>query len=127
MNGFFTALRKYARFRGRSTRREYWQFMLVYLLITMALAVADRVLGLMVSPGSKAGLLGWLFTLSMLLPSLAVSIRRLHDRDLSAWFMLLGLIPLLGSAILLVLAALPGTRGDNRHGPDPLAEPETQA
>jgi uncharacterized membrane protein YhaH (DUF805 family) len=63
-----------------------------------------------------------LYLLAVLIPSIALSIRRLHDRDKSGWWFLLAFIPLIGALILLVWFALPGTAGNNRFGPDPLAK-----
>jgi len=62
-----------------------------------------------------------LIIFGFVLPMLAVAVRRLHDNDKSAWWVLLSLVPVLGSIALIVLLCLPGTQGTNRFGPDPLA------
>lgn len=120
--------RRYAEFSGRSRRKEYWMFALFYLLVMIVLNAifgtnqVERGAGTfvygsrLVGAGSWVGGLFWLVTL---IPSLAVSVRRLHDQDKSGWLLLLVLIPFLGWFALLVLMCLEGTRGGNRHGPDP--------
>jgi len=141
-------LRRYADFNGRSRRREYWMFALLNAIVavvwfglagaagvpfaTMADPTAD--------PGAFSsgllmviGLLGAVWVLAIIIPSIAVSVRRLHDRDMSGWWylglVLAGMIPMVGflaSLALLVLMALPGTPGPNRFGPDP-KDPSTAA
>lgn len=128
MNWMLLPYRRYAEFTGRSRRREYWMYVLFYFLVLLALnavfgsndvvrtptgfGYASRLMG-------GGGIIGTVFALASLVPSLAVSVRRLHDQDRSGWLLLLGLIPLLGGFALLVLMCLEGTRGTNRHGPDP--------
>lgn len=118
MNWFLAALKKYAVFSGRAQRAEYWYFFLFYLLIHIALVVIDRVTGLF-NAEAGVGLFGGVFALAMLLPSLAVSVRRLHDTDRSGWWLLIAFIPLIGGIILLIFAAQDGTLGDNRYGSNP--------
>ena len=119
MNWYLEVLKKYAVFSGRSRRKEYWYFALFCLLIFIALGVVDRPFGFFrIEAG--IGLLGAIFALLMFIPSLAVGVRRLHDTNRRAWFLLLYFIPFLGVIWLLVLCALKGTEGDNRYGPDPI-------
>src|ERR1700704_2953021 len=99
MSWFIIALKKYATFSGRSRRSEYWYFTLFYLLIYILLMLVDMATGIY-STESEIGLLTTLFALAMLLPSLAVTIRRLHDTGHSGWWILIGAIPLLGGLIL---------------------------
>src|SRR3546814_10468370 len=73
---------------------------------------------------NSGGLLTTLFVLAIIIPYLAVAVRRLHDPDRSGWWMLLSLIPLIGSIILLMFFVMGGTRGPNRFVPDPFDEPE---
>jgi uncharacterized membrane protein YhaH (DUF805 family) len=121
--------RRYFEFGGRSRRREYWMFFLFTLLVN---AVLEAVFGTRtggVGPnganfavsikGGTGGLISGLFALGSFIPSLAVSIRRLHDQDRGGWMLLLVLIPFLGWFALLVLMCLEGTRGPNRFGSDP--------
>jgi uncharacterized membrane protein YhaH (DUF805 family) len=113
-------LKKYAEFTGRARRKEYWMFVLLVFAIYVVAAIIDGILGM---GGMIAGAYGPLMTiaaLALLVPSIAVGIRRLHDTNRSGWWMLIGLIPIVGSIILLVFFVLEGTRGPNQYGPDPL-------
>jgi uncharacterized membrane protein YhaH (DUF805 family) len=128
MNWMLLPYRRYAEFSGRSRRREYWLYTLFLYLV---LAALDMLLGTndwtrtptgfgyASSLVGGGGIVAGLFALVSLVPSLAVSVRRLHDQDRSGWMLLLVLIPLLGAFALLVLMCLEGTRGPNRYGPDP--------
>ena len=137
MNWYVKALKQYVDFSGRARRREYWMFVLVNVVIVIVLSVIDTLLG---TGGFRAtagggsfyaanslGLLSGLYTLAVLLPSIAVTVRRLHDTDRSGWWILLGFIPIIGGIILLVFYVLEGTRGPNRFGPDPKAIEQTSA
>lgn len=101
-------MQKYANFSGRATRSEYWWFVLAYIIAYIVLAIVDYVLGVQ--------LLTAILSLGLLIPSIAVGVRRLHDLDKSGWWLLLGLIPLVG-LILIYWFAQPGTPGANRFGP----------
>lgn len=120
MEWFMQALRKYVVFSGRARRKEYWFFVLFSLLISIALMVLDTVFALASDSGIYLGFYP-LFSLAILLPSLAVTVRRLHDCERTGWWVLIGLIPLLGVLVLLVFMVQDGTRGDNQYGPDPKA------
>ena len=109
---------KYAQFSGRARRREYWMFFLFNLLVTVALLIVDAITGTLTPSG--LGLLSGLYTLAVLVPGIAVSIRRLHDTDRSGWWLLIGLVPLLG-IVLLVFMCFDGTPGDNQYGASPKA------
>lgn len=120
--------RRYAEFDGRSRRREFWSFVLFYWLVYVALNVAFGHPETLVRPWGGAttwgltgipALIGGLFWLASLVPSLAVSVRRLHDQGRSGWLLLLWLIPFFGWFALLVLFLLDGTEGPNRFGSDP--------
>src|SRR5664280_982085 len=88
MNWFVLALKKYAVFSGRAQRSEYWFFVLFNLLINVALSIADRSLGTY-SASARIGLLGGVFSLAMVVPSIAVAARRLHDTGRSGWWLFL--------------------------------------
>lgn len=118
MHGFMTALRRYAEFSGRSRRREFWGFALICVLVGIALVFVDVAMG-MYQPESGLGLLSGIFTLALLVPSVAVTVRRLHDIDRSGWWYLIGFIPLLGGIVLLVFSLRDGTSGSNRFGESP--------
>lgn len=112
VNGYIDALRKYATFSGRARRSEFWLFMLINVAIVIALAHADSWLG-------THKYLQHVFVLAMLLPSLAVTVRRLHDLDRSGHSIFLGMIPLVGGVILVVMLACDGRPYINEYGPDP--------
>lgn len=105
-------------FSGRARRREYWMFVLFAVLIEIVLGVIDYGLGTR-SMGSGIGLLGGIFALGILIQSIAVAVRRLHDTGRSGSWILINLLPILGSIIWLILMLLEGEPRDNRYGPDP--------
>ncbi|MBN9338642.1 MAG: DUF805 domain-containing protein [Comamonadaceae bacterium] len=118
MHWFLLALKKYATFSGRARRSEYWYFVLFYLIIFFALSIIDGITGSF-SAASGMGFLGGLLTLGLLLPSIAVGVRRLHDTGRSGWWLLLAVIPIVGAIVLLVFFAQDSAAGDNAHGPNP--------
>lgn len=118
MNWYIAALKKYADFSGRAQRSEYWYFLLFYILITLVLAVVDPLFGSF-HGNSGYGLFSSLFTLAMLIPSIAVGVRRLHDIDRSGWWMLMALLPLIGSIVLFVFFVQDSQAGENRFGANP--------
>ena len=118
MDEFKDALRNYANFSGRASQRQYWMYTLIYMAIYLVLAAVGAMLGDSALGGIFAMLLG-LFALALLLPSLAVTVRRLHDTDRSGWFLLLGMLPFV-NLYLLYLLVIRGTDGDNRFGPPPV-------
>ncbi|MDB5872365.1 MAG: hypothetical protein JWQ07_1807 [Ramlibacter sp.] len=105
-----TCLTKYADFNGRAARPEFWWFVLAQVVVSMILNMIIPVLG-------------GLFSLAMLVPSLAAGSRRLHDIGKSGWLQLLGLIPVIGWAVLIYWAAQPGEPGANQYGPPPATVP----
>ena len=119
-------LKRYADFSGRSRRREYWMFTLGYVLVFAMLVVVGSATGNFGDDGSgDLGLFFWLFmivAIALVIPSVAVQVRRFHDQDKSGWFALLGLIPYVGGLIILVFMLIEGTGGPNEYGPDPKAE-----
>jgi uncharacterized membrane protein YhaH (DUF805 family) len=119
MNWYVTVLKKYAEFTGRARRKEYWMFTLINILIFIVLGVVESMGGMTNSMG--LGVLSGLYSLAVLAPSLAVTVRRLHDTDRSGWWLLIGLIPLIGAIVLLVFMILDSEPGENRHGPSPKA------
>jgi len=112
-----TCFKKYATFSGRASRSEFWWFLLFVQGSSVVLQGLDTV---SFGGGMNAvPLFSSIFTLAVLLPSLAVWVRRLHDRNKSAWALLLWLIPVVGWIILLVWVASAGDAEDNRFGPAP--------
>ena len=120
MNWYITALKRYAVFEGRAQRQEYWFFLLFNILISIALSMLD---GALVVTGSGIGVLSLIYALAVFLPGLAVTVRRLHDTDRSGWWVLIGLVPVIGSIVLLVFMAIDGTPGPNRFGSNPKDQP----
>jgi uncharacterized membrane protein YhaH (DUF805 family) len=119
MNWYLEAVKnKYAVFDGRAHRQEFWYFILFYFLIYFALSIVDQVTGTF-SMETGAGLLSGIYALAMLVPSLAVGARRLHDTGRSGWWQLLMLIPILGGLILIFFFVLDSEPGDNQYGPNP--------
>ena len=114
-------LKRYAEFTGRSRRKEYWMFTLLAIGIYIVASILDRIVGMNGMIAGRYGPITTLAALGLLVPSLAVSIRRLHDSDRSGWWLLLGLVPMVGEIIVLVFMVLKGTRGANRFGADPKA------
>lgn len=113
-------LKKYAEFTGRARRKEYWLYVLLIIVLTVVASIIDRMLG-MKFIANVYGPVYLLVVLATLIPSLAVGVRRLHDTNRSGWWLLIGLIPLLGALVLLFFFVTEGTRGDNQYGPDPKA------
>ncbi|MBY8872021.1 DUF805 domain-containing protein [Micromonospora sp. PLK6-60] len=115
-----SVLSQYAGFRGRARRSEYWWFFLFTLILGIVAGILDSALGTDFGsePGST-GVIGLIVGLALLLPTLAVAVRRLHDTDRSGWWLLIGFVPLVGGIVLLVFFAIDGTRGSNRYGADP--------
>lgn len=118
MNWYLAALKKYAVFAGRARRKEFWFFMLFNTLITVALAMIDLWTGTY-DEDVGLGLLSGLYAVAMIVPSIAVTVRRLHDTDRSGWWYLLLFIPVIGALVILVFMLLDGTPGSNRFGPNP--------
>ena len=118
MNWYLEVLKMYARFDGRAGKKEYWYFSLVSFIIIVVLSVIDIATGTFkVEVG--LGLLSGIYTLAVLIPSIAVSVRRLHDTDRSGWWFLINAIPLIGVIVFLVFTAQDGTPGDNQYGSNP--------
>jgi uncharacterized membrane protein YhaH (DUF805 family) len=117
MDSYLAVLRKYATFDGRARRREYWVFTLINTLVIFGLAfVNTRLFG---QSEYGFGLLNGVYALAVFLPSFAVTVRRLHDTGRSGWWLLIGIIPLLGGLILLVFQCQDSEPGDNRFGANP--------
>lgn len=118
----------YANFSGRASRSAYWWWALFNFLVSLAAQILDRALGLGpvgadTTYGLRAGVITGLLGLALLLPSLAVGVRRLHDTDRSGWWLLIAIIPIIGWLVLIFFFVTPGTPGPNRYGPPPLDHP----
>jgi uncharacterized membrane protein YhaH (DUF805 family) len=111
MNWFLDVVKnKYAKFDGRARRQEYWMYTLFYLIIYIVLMVVDGMIGMPVLSG--------LLALGLLVPSIAVTIRRLHDTGRPGWWLLIGFIPLVG-LVLIYFLVIDGQPGENQYGPNP--------
>lgn len=121
MSWYLQVLTKYAVFSGRARRKEYWFFALFNTIISIALLSLDTLLGTF-NPETGVSLLCGIYSLAVLIPSLAVSVRRLHDTDRSGWWLLIALIPLIGALVLLVFFILDSHPGENNYGPNPKME-----
>jgi uncharacterized membrane protein YhaH (DUF805 family) len=110
MEHFIGAIKQYATFTGRATRKEYWMFILVYLIFYIVLAVVDGMLNMI--------FLSTIFSLALLIPSMSVAARRLHDTGRSGWWQLIALIPLIGTIILIVFLAQ-DSHDENEYGLNP--------
>lgn len=118
MNWYIEVLKKYAVFNGRARRKEYWYFYLFYILIYIVLIIIDTVTGLF-SVEAGIGLLSGIYSLSLLIPGIAVGVRRLHDTNRSGWWLLIGLIPIIGAIVLIVFLASNSNPEANQYGPNP--------
>ncbi|TMH09563.1 MAG: DUF805 domain-containing protein [Betaproteobacteria bacterium] len=118
MNWYLQALKKYADFSGRARRREYWFFVLFNIIISIVLTVCDVVLGTY-NAAASIGILTGIYTLAVLIPGIAVSVRRLHDTGRSGWWLLIVLVPLIGWIVLLIFMLIDSQPGQNAYGPSP--------
>lgn len=118
MKWYLRVLKQYAVFEGRARRREYWWFALVNFLVILVLsAPVEFAEG---TPLESVGvILTMLYLFGVFVPGFAVSVRRLHDIGRSGWWLLVSLIPLLGSLVLLVFFLLDSEPGENKYGPNP--------
>ncbi|MCL1080017.1 DUF805 domain-containing protein [Parashewanella spongiae] len=110
MDHFIGCLKKYADFTGRARRQEYWMYALVYVVLYVVIGIVDSILG--------STILSIVFSLGLLLPSIAVAARRLHDTGRSGWWQLLGLIPIIGWIVLLIFY-VQDSHEDNEYGSNP--------
>lgn len=115
MNYWLQCIKKYVDFDGRARRKEYWMFFLFTVLIGYAISF---VLGL-ADMGIVVNTIGNLYPLALLLPGIAVMVRRLHDTGRSGWWLLIGFVPYVGQIALLVSACLDSQPGDNAYGKYP--------
>jgi uncharacterized membrane protein YhaH (DUF805 family) len=111
-----SVFRNYATFSGRAPRSEYWYFALFAFLVCVATSIVDMLLFPIWTNFSP---LNSLASLALLLPSIAVGVRRLHDIDRTGWWVLIA-FTIIGLFLLLFWACVRGTPGPNRFGPDPL-------
>lgn len=131
MQWYLKVLKQYADFSGRARRTEFWMFVLFSAIVSIILGLIDTLIGTasFVGRGTSftysPGILQWLYGLAVLIPTLAVGVRRLHDTDRTGWWWLIWLIPIVGQIVLIVFWCIDGVRGPNRYGPDPKQEAMT--
>jgi uncharacterized membrane protein YhaH (DUF805 family) len=122
MNWYLDVLKnKYAMFNGRARRKEYWFFVLFNILASIALGIVDGITGTF-NNEMGVGLLGGIYWLAVLIPAIAVAVRRLHDTGRTGWWLLLCLIPVIGGLVLLIFMVFDSEPGDNQYGPNPKLE-----
>jgi uncharacterized membrane protein YhaH (DUF805 family) len=126
MHHFFEVLRKYAVFTGRAGRSEFWWFVLVYAIVLATAVAVDMLIGTFDS-AIGLGLFSGSLVVATLLPMLGVHVRRLHDTGRSGWWVLLGLVPMVGSFALFILVLFASQPGTNAYGPQPQPTPATAA
>lgn len=110
MEYFIGAIRKYAEFSGRSTRKEYWMYYLIYFLIYIVLAVIDGIVGVMIFTS--------IFSLALMIPSVSITARRLHDTGRSGWWQLILFVPLIG-LIVMIIFLVQDSSDSNKYGTNP--------
>jgi uncharacterized membrane protein YhaH (DUF805 family) len=103
--------KKYADFSGRARRSEYWWWFVAYLIGAIVVGIIDGIIG--------TSILEFIYIIAVICPNLAVGVRRLHDTGKSGWWLLIGLIPLIGAIVLIVFFATDGDQLDNQYGPSP--------
>ncbi|MBD0740092.1 DUF805 domain-containing protein [Streptomyces sp. CBMA29] len=113
MQWYIDVLKKYAVFSGRARRKEYWMYFLFNCIALVVMIIIGAVAHTMIPY--------FIYVIAIILPTLGVTVRRLHDTGKSGWMVLLGLIPLVGGIIMLVFACTEGERSQNAYGPDPKA------
>ena len=111
MNWYLDVLKKYAVFDGRASRQEFWMFTLFNIIISVVLAVIGVIIDF--------PYLSTLYSLAVLLPTLGVGVRRLHDTGRSGWWYLISFVPLIGIIVLIIFWAQDSQPGDNKYGPNP--------
>ena len=115
MNYFIYCLKNYFNFSGRATRSEFWYFMLFVLLFGIVIKLIEVIMGMGIY---DSGILSLIYDLALLIPTLAVSTRRLHDTNRSGWWNLIMLVPIIGIIVLIVFYCQ-DSKEDNKYGVNP--------
>jgi uncharacterized membrane protein YhaH (DUF805 family) len=121
MNWYLDAWKNYINFQGRARRKAYWMFVLFNLIALVVLRFIEGAVGL--SGQNGYGILTGLYTLAIILPLIALAVRRLHDTGRSGWWILIGLVPLIGPIVLIVFYVTDSQPGTNEYGPNPKESP----
>ena len=122
MSWYIKVLKKYAVFSGRAKREEFWMFVLFNLIFSLVASLIDLGIGILTFTVFGWCLLSLIYSLAVLIPGLAVSVRRLHDVGKSGWYLLINLIPIAGPIWFLILACTDSQAGENQYGPNPKEE-----
>lgn len=117
MNYYIDVLKKYAVFSGRATRKEFWMFVLFNFIVSILVGIISSIIAPII--GMNTLILSFLYALAIIIPSIAVGVRRLHDTNHSGWWMFISFIPVIGTIILLVFFVIDSQAGENRYGPNP--------
>lgn len=118
MKWFVKCIKQYADFGGRARRTEFWMFVLFNIIFSVVASLIDRAIGFRIG-AIQMGIIGLIYSLAVLIPGLAVSVRRLHDIGKSGWMVLINLIPLIGLIWFIVLTVKDSQPGENQYGPNP--------
>ena len=118
MKWFVKCLKQYADFGGRARRTEFWMFVLFNIIFSVVASLIDRAIGFKIG-AIQMGIIGLIYSLAVLIPALAVSVRRLHDIGKSGWMILINLIPFIGWIWFIVLMVKDSQPGENQYGPNP--------
>jgi uncharacterized membrane protein YhaH (DUF805 family) len=119
MNWWLTCMKKYVDLSGRARRKEYWMFHLFNVIFTIAVVILASIFGTASEEDLGFRVIYGLFALAIILPTLSVTVRRLHDVGKSGWWIFISLVPLIGSIWLLVLMVTDSQPGENQYGPNP--------
>lgn len=134
MKWFFRGLKKYGIFQGRASRKEFWMFMLVYIIIYIMFMLSMMITGVEQQQNDKTYMMETtklstfhsllttlypIFVFGTLLPALAIIVRRLHDTGRSGWWFFISFIAFVGGTVLLVFLLLDGDEQENQYGPNP--------
>ncbi|MHB8710370.1 MAG: DUF805 domain-containing protein [Minisyncoccota bacterium] len=117
MNHYLNVLKKYAVFSGRAQRAEYWYFVLFNAIIATVLSFFGKV-------GTLAT---FIYLLAIIIPGIAVSVRRFHDTNRSGWWLLINFVPVIGAIVFLVFTVLDSDPNSNQYGPNPKSTMATMA
>ena len=117
MSWFIKGLSNYAVFSGRARRKEYWMYILFYFIFSIPIGIIDGIL--MAALGMQTPIISYIYALGLMIPTYAVTARRLHDIGKSGFWIFFGLVPIVGSIVLLIFTCMDGEPRTNQYGPDP--------
>jgi uncharacterized membrane protein YhaH (DUF805 family) len=118
MGWYIDAFKNYVNFSGRASRTAFWMFVLIHIIVSVILVFVDGAIGAM-DQETGMGLLSFVYSLAVLIPGIALGVRRLHDSGKTGWLYLLVFVPVIGGLVLLVFFVLPSEPGDNQYGSAP--------